>query len=230
MSRVPEDNRVPMADVERFVRTLCHDWRNILNGIDLHLAAVGQADTPEDFDAETRLARAMVRESVQRTHRVSAALSEPQVAPIAYPAAHFVEDLQARLRKLERYSDARFTWKTGSLDGDLQVDFDAMADAAAEIFENALLFSRTDTFIEVWAATEKNEFVLRLIQPQPAPVTDPENWGRLPFISSKRGHYGVGLYRARRLIAAHSGALNIEFHSEQLICSIRLPLSTRSSK
>ncbi|HEY5895100.1 MAG TPA: ATP-binding protein [Chthoniobacterales bacterium] len=225
MSRVPKDNSVPLADVERFVRILCHDWRNILNGIDLHLVAVGQAGTPEELETEIRLARTSLRDSVQRIHRVGAALSEAKVAPIAYPAAYFVEDLQTRLQKLERYRDERFVWKIGALKGELRVDFDAMADAAAEIFENALLFSGPDTCFEVEAEAAKSEFLLRVTHFQPAPAIDPKQWGA-PFVSTKPSRYGLGLYRARRLVAAHGGELNVAFDSGRSICSIRLPILT----
>lgn len=230
MSRVPKDKSVPLADVERFVRTLCHDWRNVLNGIELHLAAVSQAGTPEELETETRLARALLRESVRRIHRVSGALSEPKVTLIAYPAAYFVEDLQVRLQKLECYRDERFKWKIGSLNGELRIDFDAMAEAAAEVFENALLFAGADARFEVGATAEKNDLLFRLAQFQHEPAIDPEKWGRSPFVSAKPGHYGLGLYRARRLVTANGGGLDIEFYSGQLICSIRLPIFTSSSK
>ena len=54
----------------------------------------------------------------------------------------------------------------------------------------------------------------------------PETWGREPLVSTRRGGYGIGLFHARRLLAAHGGR-SCEFSHDpaaaQLTTRIFLP-------
>ena len=63
-----------------------------------------------------------------------------------------------------------------------------------------------------------------LREPKSAPV-DPSAWGRTPFVSTRRGAYGLGLWEADRLVRANGGEVTREVLSDgKLVTKLTFPI------
>ena len=63
-----------------------------------------------------------------------------------------------------------------------------------------------------------------LSEPKRAPI-DPAAWGRSPFVSTRPGRYGLGLWEADRMIAASGGKVHRRYDpsSNELVTELSFP-------
>jgi signal transduction histidine kinase len=69
-----------------------------------------------------------------------------------------------------------------------------------------------------------------LSEPKENFLRSTEKWGREPLQSPGQGHYGLGLYRTRRIIEAHGGEFAAQHHpgASSLVTTVSLPLAPAS--
>ena len=221
---------VPYEDVAGFTRKLIHDVRNGLNALDLQLASMLDvaSDTGSPLLEDVTLARRLLGDEARRLGQLSAQMRGGSPDPIAYGASDLVEDLRERIARSFKDIVPPINWTVSVGSEPVPVDFEVLSGAVAELVRNSSQFRTRGGQIEGLATIEDGEFVLELRHPQEEVPGDPETFGETPFRSTRRGAYGLGLFSARRALAALGGKLEIrhDVASGELRSRITLPLTT----
>jgi K+-sensing histidine kinase KdpD len=201
-----------------------HDVRNGLNSIDLQAAYLAELIS----DAESKEELTRLRSLVQNTARQLQALSSnfwtsgPNF--VTYSAKILVEDLQDRLKKNFPEKAGHIDWTVDLAEEVVSVDIEMLFGALHRIFDNAFLFTKPDERIAAHARIEDDRFVLEILEPKEAVASEPSTWGEEPFVSTRRGGYGLGLFRARGFLAVQDGELHIVHDSGRALLSTRVSL------
>ena len=205
---------ISVARLEFFLRQLSHDVRNDLNAMELLISYVECEESGGDVANALKQLHDAVRYGAKRMLRVSKAVQEPDLDTIPYPADILHEDLRERLL-LERPELAqRIAWERCSVKACMIVDAGLILEAFTELLENAAAFS--DVLQAVRIDVEMSGEMVRWRITQNA-LERPENmgqWGKIPLVSARRSHYGLGLFRVRRILRAHRAFLNFEYHAQ----------------
>lgn len=221
---------VPFDDVAGFTRKLIHDVRNGLNALDLQLAStLDLADeTASPLREDITLARRLLSNEARRLTQLSAQLrgGSPQI--IAYRASDLAEDLRGRLERAVPEAVALLDWSVDDSEQPVSVDFELLAAAMAELLKNAVQFREDESRFAIRAIVEGAFFLVELTEHRSKVESDPSTWGVVPFQSTRRGAYGLGLFSARRAMATLGGELEMRHDAERSeLCSrLVLPLST----
>lgn len=209
----------------KFVGQLTHDLRNHLNAVELQTAFLGEIVAEAEALGEIKRLRGMTGEMSAHLQRLAASLARIQPTPMRYLAREFVEDLEAKLSLEEPEEAAVVEWKNSLGEEALEIDPHLLQKAFLELFSNAFAHGRGEgaMVFESRPAGELIEFILR--EPKTKFEGTTEDWGERPLGKSRRGHYGLGLFRARRIFEAHHGTLQAEFDPSAsiLITTVALP-------
>lgn len=221
----PEIAPVPFDRVSRLIRQLTHDVRNGLSAVDLEAAFIAElVDDPEASD-ELRKLRAMVANSARMLRDLSQNFQEVRLHRMPWAASIFFGELESRLfKQFPGAPDLHINSELG--EEQIDVDLDQLCVAVAALVENAVHFREAGGAITLTARAENGEVLLELREAKKVVDNEipPEEWGLEPFRSTRPGGYGLGLFRARRVIEAHGGTLEIRHDGEQLVSCIALPI------
>lgn len=222
--------QVPMPVVVKFIRQLAHDLRNHLNAAELQSAYLSEIAENEELRDEIKRLRAMVAQVGLNLQQVTAALSQPPLTEMPYAAGEFVEDLQQKLATAFPAESGDVKWEIPGTDANLNIDPQLLLPALVELFANAFRHERGDGPITARACVEQGHFVFTLSEPKQSFQLSTENWGREPLRLPGQGHYGLGLYRTRRIIEAHGGEFAAQHHpaTSFFVTTITLPLAPAS--
>lgn len=219
---------VPFERVAGFVRLLTHDIRNGLNTLDLQTAYV-QELLPADAEAAAELQRlrALIVSTAKNLQTLSATfwVAEPRL--VTYAAKMFLEDFRARLAHLLPEPHPEIAWTVALGEEAIAIDLELMTRALSELFQNAAHFHEKGRAVSARAAAQGGRFIFELREGKSAVPAPPETWGREPLVSTRRSGYGMGLFHARRILAAHRGTLEFTFDpaAGQLTTRLTLPLT-----
>ncbi|HEY2343337.1 MAG TPA: ATP-binding protein, partial [Chthoniobacteraceae bacterium] len=188
------------------------------------------ATEPEATDELGRM-RAQITQSARSLQSLSANFWLPQPSKIPYQASIFMEDFRDRLARVTPEKISRVEW-TSKLNGqNISVDLEMVFTALAELFKNAFHFGDPEGPIRAVAKAEGKRFSLEVTEslkelPTLAgkPVITPEHWGEEPFVSTRRGGYGLGLFRTRMVLAVHDGDLRFTHDSGRALLAARVTL------
>ena len=217
---------VAWTDVVRFIRQLSHDLRNQLNAVELQSAFLAELGTDPEIKEEISRLRKMVSECGITLQKLSQRINPSSPTLTAYPASDFIEDLRVRVRnEFPKQADA-ISWKINT-SGSLNLDPQLLLEALLEVLRNAFEHQAPGSAIHFNAATEGDNLVLSLYEPKTQFDLPTENWGRQPLRYVNRGHYGLGLNRARTIVENHGGALKGRYDSTEakLTTTITIPLA-----
>jgi len=217
---------VAWTDVVRFIRQLSHDLRNQLNAVELQSAFLAELGTDPEIKEEIGRLRKMVSECGATLQKLSQRINPSSPTLTAYPASDFVEDLRVRVRnEFPKQADA-ISWKINT-SGSLNIDPQLLLEALLEVLRNGFEHQAPGSALHFNAATEGDNLVLSLYEPKTQFDLPTENWGRQPLRYVNRGHYGLGLNRARTIVENHGGALKGRYDSTEakLITTITIPLA-----
>lgn len=227
---LPEPIVVPFEGVAAFNRKLIHDIRNGLNAIDLQLASMMELDSGSDsaLREDLQLARRLLHNEARRLVEIATQFRNPSPQIIGYHAADLVEDMRARIARGLGDAAPAINWTVEAHAERVAVDFEMLSGVVVELARNAAQFRGGADPIEARAAVEDGRFVLEWKQHRDAVDGDPAKWGDAPFTTSRRGAYGLGLFAARRTLAALGGTLRMSHDAERCELSSRLtlPLAT----
>jgi K+-sensing histidine kinase KdpD len=88
-------------------------------------------------------------------------------------------------------------------------------EAMTELLQNAAAFSPQDATVEVTAFGDRERAFWCIQQSAPLPPKGMPQWGRRPLESSRRAHYGLGLFRVRRVLEAQGAKLEFTHERER---------------
>lgn len=205
-----------------FVRQYTHDLRNHLNGLELEAALLAEVvEDPEGVQSVGRL-RNQIRTVAGNLRTLSGKFSEPSpnLSALAAQELFLIWEDQA---KALGSRGPKVTWNNELSGEKINVDAAAVADVLKELMVNAFVHG-SDRTVTARAFYEEGAVHYELRQKSVEPI-DPQHWGAVPFKSSRRGSYGLGLWEARRLIAANRGKISHRFDQErsELVSRISFP-------
>jgi len=225
---VASDGHVPWENFVKFVRQLSHDLRNQLNAAELQSALIGELTNDAELKSEIRRLRELVSQLGITLQNLSALVAEPRPTALPYAAKDFIADMQKKLAHEFPEKGQAVKWKVLPADGTLNIDPELTEWAAAELVRNAFRHDLAGDEVQAQASVEGDWFTLSIREAK-AEEVDPAQWTQ-PLQEMSHGHYGLGLRRARRIIAAQGGELTAKFDpaSRTLTSTITLPCSTES--
>jgi signal transduction histidine kinase len=210
------DPSVSLPTLEHFLRLLSHDVRNDLNAIDLLGVYLNEITEQEEVRQEVTQLRAAVRFAAQRMIRVSKALQAADAELVDYPLSDLLEDWrtswesgEGRQGRALWQDSIGIEWERTADRSPVQVDGLLVFEALRELLDNAGAFSVPGSCLQVGAIQAgSGRAGLRIEQTfaeseLPTALTDP---GVL-LQSRRRGHYGLGLFRARRILESFGAEL-----------------------
>lgn len=222
-----------MPVVVKFVRQLSHDLRNHLNAAELQSAFIGEIAEDAEIKAELKRLRAMLGEMAASLQKLSANLQDVKLSPLPYKAADFVEDLRSKVATQFADHVTAIRWQV-DLDREamLEIDPQHLEHVFLQLFDNAFRHDRGAEAIQVNARTDQRHLEVQLREPKTQSQVETTNWGRTPLRHLRHGHYGLGLYRARQILAEHRSDLDVQFDraSSSLVTTVRLPLAGGSAE
>jgi signal transduction histidine kinase len=206
--------QIPQERLEAFLRLLTHDIRNDLNAVDLLCAYVQEIASDEEVITELGQVRAGTQFAARRMLAISRALQRPEAEMIEYPVQALVEDMQQRFSKQDPKVEVGITWQIAQGEECVSVDGTLVFEALLELLNNAVAFMDPGSALTVSVSGR----TWRILQPNAKPgAEDSRCWGMQPLVSSRRGHYGLGLYRTRRILAAQNALLSFRYE-DALAC------------
>lgn len=226
-STIPPKVAVSFETIASFLRLLSHDVRNDLNAVDLLTAYIQDVSGAEPIRGELGQLRTAIRYGSERMHRLSRAFDMPRVDAIELPLHVLMDDLRAQMLSANSEVESRLQWMIEDESTNVFVDPTLVMEVFRELADNALAFSPCDSRVTVTVSGNAGHcFEWRFAHNLREPSGNPDNWGRSPFLSARRGHYGLGLFRARRIIDAHKGSIEFmhDRKTEVLSAVVRFPL------
>jgi signal transduction histidine kinase len=224
-----DDVSVPFPRVVGLVRQLTHDVRNGLNNVDLQAAYLQEIVTDPQIAPEVKRLRGMVTAAAKMLQSLSARfwLAEPHF--VTYSAEIAIEDFRTRLARLLPEEAPQIQWTVKLGKESIAVDLEMLFRSFVEFIRNAFDFREGQRPIQVDISAGKGKFVVELIEGKSSVPSAPDSWGREPLVSTRRSGFGMGLFHARQIIAAHGGEIAAVFDpvAERLTTRLSLPLAPR---
>jgi len=208
---LPTEPNISWPEVTKFIGQLNHDLRNHLNAVELQAAFLGEITAEPEAKTEIKRLREMTGDLSAHLQKLSATLAKVQPQMMPYPAADFVEDLRAKLTLEQPEESAAVEWIISLGKEMLEIDPQLLPEAFVELFANAGTHGRAEgpLVFEGRAEGETIEFSLR--EPKTPFNGATEDWGTRPLQHVRSGHYGLGLFRARRIFEAHHAHYRVHF-------------------
>ena len=222
------DAAIPVTNFTKFVRQLSHDLRNYLNAAELQAALISEIVNDDEARSELKRLREMIGELGASLQKLTSALGDVRLALMPYAVRDLVEDLRTKVATQFLEAASSFVWKVAADErASVEVDPQLFQAAMLELFDNAVRHKSADAKIVVTAETADGELLFKLTEPKAEGEWDPSWWGREPLRTMSHGHYGLGLYRAGRIVAAHSGQMQAFYDrgGSCLVSTVRLPLA-----
>lgn len=192
---------LPWQRLATFVRQHTHDVRNHLNGLDLEAALLVElVDNREAKESINRM-RQQIRNIAADLRGLSAKFVDPRAMRTEVAGSDLVLIWKDQVNAVSPAPQVDWHDDVGS--ARLNVDVEAVARAFRELLTNAVAFG-TGEPLRAEAEAGEGRAKFRLIEPK-AEALDPAPWGRMPFISTRRGGYGLGLWEMERHIQASGG-------------------------
>ena len=225
---VASDGHVPWENCVKFVRQLSHDLRNQLNAAELQSALIGELTNDAELKSEIRRLRELVSQLGVTQQSLSPLVAEPRPTALPYAAKDFIADVQKKLAHEFPEKGQAVKWEVLPANGTLNIDPELTGWAAAELFRNAFRHDLAADEVQAQASVEGDWFTFSILEAKKEEI-DPAQWTQ-PLQEVSHSHYGLGLRRARRIIAAQGGELSAKFDpaSKTLTSTITLPCSTES--
>ncbi len=191
---------VELSTVAAFVRQHTHDLRNHLTGLELEAAVLAETyqDSPSAAGA-TRM-QGQIKEVAMELKALAEKFSEVEThrAPFAVRELFLIWQDQAAALGLNS-----ITWGSTLADEKIDVDVAAIGEVLKELLVNAKQFTGAAGLAAM--ADGRGGKVTFELRETKREALDPSGWGERPFISTKRGGYGLGLWQAAQLVVASGG-------------------------
>jgi hypothetical protein len=189
-----------LSTVAAFVRQHTHDIRNHLTGLELEAAVL--AETHQNSPSAEGAARmqAQIKEVAIELKALAEKFSDLETNRAPFAARELFLIWQDQAAALGLHS---ITWGNTLGDEKIEVDVAAVCDVLKELMVNAQQFTGAAGLAAM--ADGRGGKVTFELRETKREALDPSGWGERPFISSKRGGYGLGLWQAAQLVVASGG-------------------------
>lgn len=226
---LPADLAVPWERVEKFVGQVAHDVRNGLNALELQITFLGEICSDPEAAGECRQLRASLSAVAKQLQALRLSTCAPAPMVMAYPAQDFFEDLRERFERLEDAASAKATWEFAAGPASIAVDPELTMTALLEVLGNALRFGDGQADFAVVVSVDGMNARMTLTERKAAgaPAIATEGWGRRPLQSTRRSAYGLGLFRAARILESQGGSISAVHSAPDatLTTTVLLPLA-----
>jgi hypothetical protein len=216
---VKGDADIPSSRVAAFVRQHAHDVRNRLNALELESALLTELVADPEARACVDRIRAQLRETAADLKVLAEYFAPPEPERMPFAAADLFATWQEHAVRL----GVGVEWSGGFGGENVEVDPNMLSGVLEEWLLNAGRFGAGQACAGR-GAIEEGQVVFELREPLAAAV-DPSPWGRTPFQSVERGHYGLGLWSADRAAVANGGTITREVQDGALVTRLALPLA-----
>lgn len=217
---------VPLERIAGFLRSLSHDLRNTLSVLDLQAAYAAQLSAEAPVVTELAMVRTLVGEKAEGLRRMSAHLQPLRVEPVTCRASALLEDFHERLTAEFPGEAAAVRWTDGSGAAEIAVDLVLFRNALAEVLRNAFQWAESGGSIAAAAIVGEGRWVFELRETKTAVALPPALWGIEPFVTSRVGGHGLGLYFVRRVVARHHGEVTFAHDAarRELVTRLAFPI------
>ena len=225
--------KLPAADAHaiewdnfvKFVRQLSHDLRNQLNAAELQAALINELTTDPELKSEVTRLRELVAKLGTNLQQLSATVAAPNPIRLRYSANDLLDDLQKKIAQDFPDQSKRVKWELSANGAMLEIDPALIGWVLRELFDNS--FRHGGHGERAACGREKDGYFTFELRERKNEAVATEKWNEL-LSAVKHGHYGLGLKRARAIVAAHGGKLTSEWDSQSstLTSQIVLPCSS----
>ncbi len=212
----------------KFVRQLSHDLRNQLNAAELQSALIGELTTEPQLKPEVLRLRQLISHLGGTLQHLAVAVTAPQPTRLPYAAKDLMGDLQKKIAREFPDQSERVNWEVSLNGAMLDIDPSLIGWAATELFDNAFRHNGSSTPVSAHGREKNGQFIFALHEPKTEKV-DPAKWNE-PLSAMTHGHYGLGLRRARAIMAAHGGELTSEWNADSSTLTSRMILPMSSAE
>ena len=199
---------VPLPRLVSFVRLVTHEVRTGLNAIDLQAAFIAEIAGDGEVADEMGKLRKMVTRVTHDMQELSGRFGEMRPVVMQFPVQEFLQGLKEAVEEEFDTQAKRIVWEMKVGDEEMAMDYTLMMSALMELTRNAIFFREGEDAIHftTWNDTKGN-VVFEVRQVRSEPAIDPNEWGREPLSSGRRGGYGLGLFYVRRVLDTLGGTL-----------------------
>ncbi len=221
------DIQIAWTDLVRFLRQLSHDLRNHLNAAELQAVFIGELASDPEIKSEVKRLREIVSGLAKTLQKLSGDLGEAKPNVMRYGIADFITDMRKKIAHDFPKESEGVKWEMRVSDEVFEIDPQLLQSVFTELFTNAFQHDRSQGEISAVGHIDQGKFIFTLSEPKTHFDLPTENWGREPLQKVGRGHYGLGLHRARGIVEGHHGELRAGYNSKDslLVTTIILPLS-----
>lgn len=218
---------IPLDRLSKFVRQVSHDVRNGLNAIDLQATLMAELTSDPECASEAQKLRGIVAKVAQSMQQLSGYFGQLSTNFIDCPAGELIHALHDRLGREFGDKMRDVSWNADvPASAVVDIDFEQLTAALTELLKNAFEFRDGGAAIAFNAHINDGKLALEVAETKAAVPSPPAQWGAEPLISTKRGGLGLGLFHARRIIAAHRGELRQNHDNGRLVTQVLLPLKS----
>lgn len=217
---------VPWSRVEHFVGQLFHDIRNGLNACELQLTFLGEISTDPEAAEEIKSLRGALSGITKHLQAVRLGVGATTAHMLEYPAADLFEDLKERfVRQSPKLADRTRWLMLTDRNLSVSVDPELVLSACLELLANATQFAKEGSSMTVKMESASLGVDILIEQTLAEELADsPTDWGKSPLQSTRRGAYGLGLFRARRSLAAQGANLDFVHAAEKGVLLTKVTL------
>lgn len=210
---------VPLARLGAFLRQHAHDVRNALNSLQLEASVLEQLSTDPEVQESAGRMRRQALALAARLKSLGGRFHEHRVARRRLGAAEVFAGLRAAT---EAAGGLELTWLEEPCPVEVEVDPALVEEAFAELVANAESFPPAGTVAAALRAAPGGAEI-SLIEPKSTPL-DPSDWGE-PFVSTRKGGAGLGLWRVGTVLTAAGASLRRRYDAgaQTLVTTIELP-------
>lgn len=219
------ESSISPTRVAAFIRQYTHDVRNTINCMDLEMELMQDLIAEPEVITSMNRVREQLRSMEVQMRTLSAAFHEPRPTPDLIHARVLLQIW--REKHAEQSEAVPIQWTDHLGEEQVEVDVEMVASALSELLTNATLHAEGSTTgpIKAHAGIEDGKAVFQLVEPKKAAL-NPADWTQ-PFSATSRGHYGLGLWAAKRKLEANHAHLSQWWDEKEnaLITEIALPLA-----
>jgi signal transduction histidine kinase len=214
-------------ELQHLAAAMAHEVRNPLNSMAIHVELLAGRLRKEGAGGEILKSLGVLSDEIERIDQILeqyltyAGPTEGSRSPVE--ARALLDGVVARLAPLARERGVTLTVRVDR-DASWSVDSEALAEAIADVVENAVAASARGGEVVIAAHTDGDgEQAEVTVADAAEPIADAEA-AQVFHMGSQRARGGVGLTVAKQIVKGHGGSITVRRADGGNLFTIRLPL------